>query len=425
MGVEYYVIEGGSTELVVGGVANRVGKLRRIGKSTSQTASQIEGAAERWKGRKAPMPAAVFVPGSENGSEGAIRAWENGLGGTNDWDWERLPLLGSAHIGADGRLVLHAVDSPEPMSLPDAVEAGVASPDGKLVRRARPRIAEASATRIRGADRQNPSSTGPIEVWREKLAYRLDDGHEDDLLAVPELSEEAREAVNGGALVGMTPDEAYKWVQEHPRRDRRSEMAAVRVLGDGLIVIECGTQKVEMHPDRLRGGGFGIVVRGGGGGYPMEAEDAFLAAGDALKWGGTEVSSARTVGHGYLALEVGEGEETMGLLVVTVEDGGMGIMCGPAFPRELHRDTAMRHDAPMGGVEAAEALLRWPGERVAVPQGKVAPFLADLGLYLAECGAEALRAKAGGSRADLPMFQQFLDREGIDYGGALPGPMVR
>lgn len=426
MGVDYYVLEAGTTSLNVGGVTSKVGKLRRVGKSGERTTNQLAAAAAAWDGRA--MPPAVFVPGTadiSSGAEGIVLAWEPGLSSTQDHDWDRLKLLGYAWIGEDGKLELRATDRAErAMGGDEALAAGIVDAKGKLLPGRRPRVVSAMAERGVSYTHRNPSSTGPVDEPSELLVYQLEDGHSVDFPMAPVLTDEARAALNAGAAAGMTADELHRWVGANALRDQRAEKECVRVLGDGLLRLSSQAGTVALQPELRRGGGFGLVVRNRCG-FPMAAEDAFLEAGDALAGSGDGPHDARAVGEGYLALEVGEGSSALGLLLVPLKDGGIGVQCGPAFPREVRRDTSMRHDAPRGGADAAISLLGWPGEQVVVPAERVAPFLADFALYLAECGGEALAAGREGRAAEVPMFQQFLDRREIIYGPEPGGPGIR
>ena len=394
MGVNYLVLDKGETELVVGGVVNRLGSLRDVGKVHSGTRRLAQAAGRAWKGRE--MPRAVFAEGRAGmgrGVEGAIYGWEAGLASTNDHDWNGMPLLGVARLDAEGRLELYAHGgASRPMTLEEAREQGVVGDDGLLKGWRQARVVRAEALEGESVPHANESSRGPVRDLRHKLVLEFDDGRKDEQELYVQLSAAAVESA-GRELVGKTRGEAWDWAQARQARAWVQEGREVSAL-PGHIVFEAGGVPVALvgSGDPAYPGEIMVRTKLGGIGMAQSAEHAFQDAGDRLATyvGGT----IRCVpGSGELQMSVG------GALSIAVTAGREG-------------EVVVTSSVPGASGEA---------ETVVVPPEAAGPFLADFSLYLAECSGASL-ALGDERQGRLPTFGGFLEATGVDYAAPGSGP---
>lgn len=411
MGVDNLILQDKVVTVVIGGVPSEVGVLRGIGQSGPDTRRRLEAAARRWSVR--PTPHAAIAFGYGEGGDARVIGWERGMGYTNDYDWSRLPLLGIARFQDDGLLALFAnAQSNTPISREEAFIAGICDEAGRLLVHAVPRVATATSQHKLAWTHQNSSSLGDIVVMEEEVLLTLDDGTSETLPWTPELSDTARSEVKSGALSGVTVDEAFRWCMDHQRRDGIVEKSAVSTVGNGRLVLKAGSMEVKLQVVYEDQGPGRVAVSGGGGGagsgqFP---EDAFLDAGDRLAQAGQGVAIECLIA-GYLAMAVG-GDDGIGLMVLGAPDAGLTVLCGGRFPPSFDQNAASVQSFLDTDAFAKDRTSSWRSEMTYIPRDRIAPFLADFALYLEECSACAVR---GGHNKVIPMFNQYLGINGIDY----------
>jgi hypothetical protein len=213
MGVNIYILDRRPARLRVGELEHRIGSLRRFWKITELDEERVgEVYASKVKLAGVPSPKAAMVADVEEMPLGSVTGievkahpvigWDEGRTRVTDMGWDYLPILGYAirdpdsgifvlHESRDG--VLHRLDHGR------AVELGLIKPDGKLVRRGQPTIAECRSVR--------PYIPGYAEA-----DCMLDNGQEEKLLigvADGPLPEPAW-------LTGKTPMQIEKYPLERP-----------------------------------------------------------------------------------------------------------------------------------------------------------------------------------------------------------------
>lgn len=161
MGVQIYLLDRRVVTLLVAGLAQEVGTLRRSWKVTeidNERAAEIAAAKASVQNKAAPIAAMVAditelrlaADPSQSIAAHQVIGWDADRSSVTDLGWDYLPLLGYA-VQADtpGEYVLHEerAGGLSPITAARAVELGIHDRTGHFLRRGQPSIAECSSVR--------------------------------------------------------------------------------------------------------------------------------------------------------------------------------------------------------------------------------------------------------------------------------------
>jgi hypothetical protein len=158
MGVNTYILDRRRQRLSIGNAVFEVGSLRQFWKITELDADR--GGELMAASRHAlPSPKAAIViqvlEMTVAASGSAVRAhpvigWDEGRSAVTDSGWDYLPTLGYAVRSADGEFVLHEETNEglRPMNNERALQLGLLSSEGELVRHGQPEVV--SCREVRG-----------------------------------------------------------------------------------------------------------------------------------------------------------------------------------------------------------------------------------------------------------------------------------
>lgn len=416
MGIKLLVLRRTTTKLLVDGIVNAVGVLEcvgEMGERAAEAACEVIDAARKASTSNVPPAVLVIGDGERRRSLTAIGgspetavpvvAWESGFGHTDDYTWSGLRRIGYAKRLPGGMLALFAApEAASPMALAKAIAAGYADSGGRLLPGRRPRITEARAERHTFWTHAS-SSLGLVEDVGEEINIKLDSEAEEKILAAV-LSQDDRDSINSGALIGLSMQEASDTISGMVA-GYRAVRHSVSVLGGGILQLYDGRGVIEMHPEPAGDGTLGLMVNGPlGSGGPLTADSAFLRVADTLMGAAADGDPVAVTASGTIAIEIGE----RGILVTGLEDGTVAVACGGRLPDSFH--DAAKRQMEVDPKDVAVDLKGWGQERMEIPAAKVGVFLADFGAYLRNCALIPVTA-------DVPGFSQFLEAEGVKYDG--------
>jgi hypothetical protein len=161
MGVQIYLLDRRTVNLLIGGVAHDIGTLRQYWKVTEidgERAAEIDAVKASLSGKSTPVAVMIAAAGElplASAPDRAVAAhmvlgWDEDRASVTDFGWDYLPILGYAVKTADSAgYALHEERDGllHPVSKCRAVELGVLDAAGELVRRGQPSIIECRAVK--------------------------------------------------------------------------------------------------------------------------------------------------------------------------------------------------------------------------------------------------------------------------------------
>ena len=225
MGVNIFILDRRPAKLVVAGVRQEVGSLRRFWKITEldeERAGELSAAEKVVAGRPSPKAAMVAdmveMPlGSSSGVE--VRAhpvigWDEGRTRVTDMGWDYLPVLGYAiRDSENGVFVLHELrdDALHRLDRERALQLGLTDSDGQLVDHGQPVI----------------TACEDVQPFLDRYAdadCTLSNGSKQKLMTVIE----GAELPSAEWFVGKKPMEVEKYPPDRPRSRPASDVRAPR-----------------------------------------------------------------------------------------------------------------------------------------------------------------------------------------------------
>jgi hypothetical protein len=391
MGVYHYEPSTHTTQVSVGGHPQTVAVLRRATDRPGQ-------------GRPSPRLAAL-VPGGGMTGKGlgdALVAWEPGMGRTNDYDWDGLPVLGYTGDDGTGTLVMRNREGGV-VTAEEAVATGILSADGTLREHRRARVA--SIGLVEGHEEEAwPTSLGERRTRRDSLLVEMEDGSR----RVEALYAEVRPEDLAGGLAGLPRNAAIQAVMDRAWGRAREAMGRCVAARFGGLKLANGSE-ARVYAAELDGDLRMTSYRDGRISLSHSAPiDCGLADLARLVHG----SDGWTVdAQAMLAWEV-RGHARRGFMLMASEDGGMTILDGP--PLSAAVANACHGIGEVGQMAAGASLVGWGPDQVTVSPRAMAVALGDLSLYVS--------AIASGEPCDAS-FEDWRRRNGIDYGME-PGPVA-
>lgn len=161
MGVQIYLLEPKTVTLLVGGLPQEVGTLRRFWKVTEvdeKRSKEIDAVKSRLRGKATPMAVMVAdvtelplaADPSQQVAAHMVLGWDADRFSVTDFGWDYLPVLGYAvRTKASAEYVLHeeGAGGLSPIVRNRAIELGIHNRAGQFVRQGQPSIVNCLSVR--------------------------------------------------------------------------------------------------------------------------------------------------------------------------------------------------------------------------------------------------------------------------------------